>query len=1119
MAIVNGTAGNDHLNGTPDSDEIYGLDGDDVHYGSNGNDIVDGGPGNDELGDGNGKDRLNGGDGKDTLHGADGNDSLYGGDGNDYFTVEDSNNLIDGGNGFDTISYTKSSVVNLATGLKTGADGSDSLLNIEAIYSGAYDDTLTGDAVDNTLNGGGGNDTMDGGAGNDGLLGEAGNDSLSGGDGNDSLSGGDGSDTLEGGAGNDGLSGEDGNDFLSGGDGNDDLHGGAGNDTLTGGAGNDAIDGGVDNDSLSGGDGNDNLKGGAGNDTITGGEGNDYIFGEDGSDSLDGGAGNDTIDGGVDNDSLSGADGNDNLKGGAGNDTITGGGGNDFLYGGDGDDSLDGGEGGDYFFGGKGNNTLNGGGGPSDTASYSEATASVSASLVTGIKTNIDGTDSLISIEAITGGAFNDTLTGDAGYNFLNGGGGNDTLDGGAGSDSVHFGGPTGVVVNLAEGISRVMTGGEAVQGNDGTDTLINIEDAIGSQYADELIGSAADNWLEGMGGNDTINGGAGQDTVSYRKLELQGLNVTGVTVNLQSQTATGGAGNDTLTAIENVKGSPYSDTLTGSTGNNIFYATAGNDTVLGGGGDDEISFLEVGNENWLLITTGVTVDLSVGQMSYSLGTMQFSGIAKVTGSKFDDTLTGDANVNYLDGFTGNDTITGGGGNDTIDGGVGQDTVVYALNASNYTVTNITGGYQVAAKSGAEGTDTLRNVESLKFADQTAIITSFTFFQKFTVDPAGVMLSSKFYYDSETDDKSPSAWSDWYTYHPQNSVIETKTNTKLVFVSDWSAYTSPPHNPQYYPVFPVGTNVLVRNVFEAIGDFSSSNEADWHLTNFKQVAEWKDGVNGTVVRYVLLEQEGSINFSSFINITNPWAYNDHVVGSSGADAINAHEGADSVEGRSGNDTLTGGDGNDSIDGGDGQDSATYALNASSYTVTAVTGGYQVVAKTGTEGTDTLLNVESLKFADQTALISSFVSTGTVASTSAKFWKDNTKAPTDTKKADAVNLTDAIAILKMIVGLNVNSNNTPLSPYQAIAADFDQSGDVGLTDAIGVLKMVVGLTAPTPTWKYYDDTKLASAYTSAQSLNPKGWTTTAVISDTGTADSSVKLVGVLTGDVDGSWTGV
>jgi hypothetical protein len=108
---------------------------------------------------------------------------------------------------------------------------------------------------------------------------------------------------------------------------------------------------------------------------------------------------------------------------------------------------------------------------------------------------------------------------------------------------------------------------------------------------------------------------------------------------------------------------------------------------------------------------------------------------------------------------------------------------------------------------------------------------------------------------------------------------------------------------------------------------------------------------------------------------------------------------------------------------------------------------------------------------------------------------------------------------MIVGLNVNSNNTALSPYQAIAADFDQSGDVGLTDAIGVLKMVVGLTAPTPTWKYYDDTQLNSAYTSSQSLNPKGWTSAAAISDISTTSASVTLVGVLTGDVDGSWTGV
>jgi Ca2+-binding RTX toxin-like protein len=254
----------------------------------------------------------------------------------------------------------------------------------------------------------------------------------------------------------------------------------------------------------------------------------------------------------------------------------------------------------------------------------------------------------------------------------------------------------------------------------------------------------------------------------------------------------------------------------------------------------------------------------------------------------------------------------------------------------------------------------------------------------------------------------------------------------------------------------------------------------------------------------------TVNFGSQIENLDGSGLGDGLYGNGLANVINGNAGNDSIKGNGGNDT---------IDGGAGQDTAVFALSAGSYTVSAITGGLKITAKTGTEGTDTLLNIESLKFANKTVVAADFVAAGGESLAEPKFWKDNTKTPTDTKKTDAVNLTDAIAILKMIVGLNVNSNNTPLSPYQAIAADFDQDGSVGLTDAIGVLKMVVGLSAPTPIWKYYDDTKINSSYSSTQSLNPKGWTTSALISDTGSADSSVKLVGVLTGDVDGSWTGV
>jgi hypothetical protein len=91
-----------------------------------------------------------------------------------------------------------------------------------------------------------------------------------------------------------------------------------------------------------------------------------------------------------------------------------------------------------------------------------------------------------------------------------------------------------------------------------------------------------------------------------------------------------------------------------------------------------------------------------------------------------------------------------------------------------------------------------------------------------------------------------------------------------------------------------------------------------------------------------------------------------------------------------------------------------------------------------------------------------------------------------KKENSVNLTDAISILKMIVGLPINANNAPVKPYQSLAADFDQDGSVGLTDAIGILKMIVGLSAPASTWRYFDDSKLNTNLSSSETLNPKNW---------------------------------
>lgn len=119
---------------------------------------------------------------------------------------------------------------------------------------------------------------------------------------------------------------------------------------------------------------------------------------------------------------------------------------------------------------------------------------------------------------------------------------------------------------------------------------------------------------------------------------------------------------------------------------------------------------------------------------------------------------------------------------------------------------------------------------------------------------------------------------------------------------------------------------------------------------------------------------------------------------------------------------------------------------------------------------------------------------------------------DSNASGAVNLQDAIAILKMIVGLNVNSGGNALSPYQAIAADYDANGAVTLTDAIGVLKHVVGLTAPDPAWVFLNEAD-SSVPAMAAGLADKA---PPALSANVVSDNSVGLVGVLRGDVDGSW---
>lgn len=110
----------------------------------------------------------------------------------------------------------------------------------------------------------------------------------------------------------------------------------------------------------------------------------------------------------------------------------------------------------------------------------------------------------MLNIENIGATRFADTLTGTAGSNSFTTRGGGDRVDGGAGFDTVDYRDLTGGVrVNLG------LAGPNATSAF-GIGTLISIEQVLGTNFADTLIGDANSNVFRGGGGDDSLDGGAG---------------------------------------------------------------------------------------------------------------------------------------------------------------------------------------------------------------------------------------------------------------------------------------------------------------------------------------------------------------------------------------------------------------------------------------------------------------------------------------------------------------------------------------------------------------------------------------------------------------------------------
>lgn len=133
-------------------------------------------------------------------------------------------------------------------------------------------------------------------------------------------------------------------------------------------------------------------------------------------------------------------------------------------------------------------------------------------------------------------------------------------------------------------------------------------------------------------------------------------------------------------------------------------------------GGADDYNYLDSGalaNDSLTVLYTNYKSTATTAT-ARSLTEVQ---VGSGFGDRAGQIINGTAGADTINANQGADHITGLGGNDVIDGGGGIDTAIYQGARANYTIAFGTGGVTVTDKTGAEGVDTLGNVERLHFTD------------------------------------------------------------------------------------------------------------------------------------------------------------------------------------------------------------------------------------------------------------------------------------------------------------------------------------------------------------------------------------------------------------------
>lgn len=664
------------------------------------------------------------------------------------------------------------------------------------------------------------------------------------------------------------------------------------------------------------------LGGTAEADTLTGSIGDDALWGDGGDDRLEGGAGVDNIMGGDGDDIITDLGGDDVIKGDGGNDVIAGGSGLDLILAGDGKDAVLVGNDASEVFAGAGSDFVLGGG---------------DADVIMGN----EGDDWL------EGGLGEDGLAGDNAEAFFDStvighdvlfsqGGGDGDMDGESGDDI------------LAQSIAV-----DRSRGNFGFDWAIHQGDLLAADTDLEIpifttipaeIARDRFDLVEGLSGwkfDDILRGDDAGTTAG--DFDDHVLNAEGI------------ARIDGLQAVLGAGVTSFRD-------GNIILGGDGSDAIEGRGGNDVID-----GDAWLNVRISIR-----DKLDPNLELRSIDSLGEIRG----ELLNGSINPGQLRIMR--EVLTADGTDDV-------DTAIFSDDAANYDITaNADGSFTVVHARGTltDGTDLVRNVERLAFADTTialddsngmpegrpgitglarenALLTAVANFS----DPEGIVAGSvNWTWQAETTEGEWTDVGSGVTFRPGDAhvdlairVIASYRDGAGALERSISLPTGLVQNVNDAPVGGVAISdmtptqgialtAMPGTILDADGMAGSVLTYRWQQLNggnwvniagatsatftpanagatLRLVVTYTDdqGTNETLVSLPTAQVGRRVTGTNAAEVLAFTNFDDIGFGGGGADTMNGRNGHDTLFGEGGGDVLTGHAGDDSIDGGAGDD--------------------------------------------------------------------------------------------------------------------------------------------------------------------------------------------------------